>query len=126
VYGNHTHLLALLHEVVDGLTGSLGGRTHQHDDVLSIFGTVVVEQVILAAGNLGDFAKIVLHDLGHLVIIFVASLAMCEECLGVLGCTAGHGALGSERTVAEAFHVLGVEELGDILLVDGLDLMILV
>ena len=42
VNADHTNLLALLEQMVDSLAGSLGGRTHEDDNVLSILSTIVV------------------------------------------------------------------------------------
>ena len=88
VYGDHTHLLALGHQVVDGFTGSFCSRAHQDDDVLGILCAIVVEEVMLTAGNLGQFVEIVLHDLRHILVGRVACLTVCEEGLRVLGSTA--------------------------------------
>ena len=93
MYSHHTNLLTLSYEVVDSLAGSLGGRTHEDDDALGILCSVVVEEVILTAGNLADLLHVVLHNLRHLVVGSVASLTMCEEGLGVLSSTASHRAL---------------------------------
>ena len=125
VNAHHTYLLALLYEVVDGLAGSLGGRTHEDDDVLGILGTIVVEEVILTAGDFGNLAQVVFHHFGHLVVVLVAGLTVGEG-LRVLGGTAGNGALGSEGTVAEGLDVGGVDELGHVFHLHHLHLMILV
>ena len=108
VNADHTNLLALLEQVVDSLAGSLGGRTHEDDNVLSILSTIVVEEVILTTGDLRDLAKVVFNYLRHLVVVLVASLTMGEECLGVLGSTTSNRTLRRKSAVAECLDVSGV------------------
>ena len=112
--------------MVDGLAGSLGGRTHEDDDALGILSSIVVEEVILTACDLADLLHVVLYNLGHLVVSGVASLTMGEEGLGVLSRTARHGTLRRECAIAEALHVGGVDELCYVLLLHDLDLVVLV
>ena len=126
VNAHHTHLLALLEQMVDSLAGSLSGRTHEDDNVLGILSSIIVEEVILTTCDLRDLAEVVLNNLGHLVVVLVASLTMCEEGLGVLGCTAGNRTLRRKSTVAEGLDICGVNKRTDVLLVHNLNLVILV
>ena len=126
VDGNHTDLLALSRQVVDGLAGGFRGRTHQNDDVFSIFRAVVVEQMVFATCDFADFLHIIFHHFGHLVVGRVASLAMGEECLGILGRTACHRTLRRERTVAETLHILGVDEFCHVFLLHNFHFVVLV
>ena len=123
---DHTNLLALLGQVVDSLASGLRSRTHKDDDVLGILGSIVREEVILTACNLADFAEIVLNHLRYLVVVFVASLTVCEECLGVLGSTACERTLRRERTVAEVLDVGRIYELCYVFLIHHLHLMVFV
>ena len=82
--------------------------------------------MILTAGNLADLGQILLHYLGHGVVVAVAGLAVGEEGLRILCGTAGHRTLGSEGTVAETLDVGLVDQWEDILVVETLDLVILV
>ena len=123
---DHTHLLTVFVQVVDGFTGSIGSRAHEDDDAVGIVGTVVREQVIFAAGNLRNLAEVLLNHFGHCIVVGVASLTVCEERLGVLGRTTGDGALGREGTVAETLDVLFLDERTDVFLVHEFNLVILV
>ena len=122
---HHTDLLALLQQVVDALAGRLRGRTHEDDDVLGIGGAVVVEEVILAARDLGNLGEVLLHDLRNGVVVLVASLAVGEEGLRVLGRTTGVRTLRGHGAVAETLDPLGVDERTDVLHVHGLHLVVL-
>ena len=122
---HHTDLLALLHQVVDALAGRLRGRTHEDDDVLGIGSAVVVEEVVLAARDLGNLGEVLLHNLRNGVVVLVASLAVGEEGLRVLGRTTGVRTLWGHGAVAETLDPLGVDERTDVLHVHGLHLVVL-
>ena len=98
VNAHHTVLLAVGIGIVYSLACSLGGRTHQDDDVLCILGTIVCKQVILAACALADGSHVLLHDGRNSIVVAVAALAVCEEGLGILCHTLCHGALGCQGT----------------------------
>ena len=103
----------------------LRGRTHEDDDVLGIGSAVVVEEVILAARDLGNLGEVLLHDLRNGVVVLVASLAVGEEGLRVLGRTTGVRTLRGHGAVAETLDPLGVDERTDVLHVHGLHLVVL-
>ena len=126
VNADHTHLLAVGVQVVDSLAGCVGGRTHKDNHAVGILCAVVAEEVVLAAGDLGDLAEVLLNHFGNAVIVGVASLAVSEERLGVLGRTACDGAFGRHSAVAETLDVLFLHEGTDVLLVHELDLVVLV
>ena len=126
MYADHTHLLALGVEVVDGLACGLGDRAHADDDALGIVDTVVAEELVLTAGDLGDFGHVLLNNGGHGVVVGVANLAVCEEGFGVLGHTTSHGMLRGEGTAAELADLVHGHEGTDVLLVHHLNLLILV
>ena len=65
VNADHTHLLALAVQIVDGLAGCIGSRTHQDNHAVCILCSVVREEVILTTGNLREFAQILLNNLGN-------------------------------------------------------------
>ena len=122
---NHTYLLSLLVEIVDCLAGRLCGGAHQDDNILCVFSSIVVEQVVFASGNLGNLAKVALHDFGNGVVVLVGSLTMCKESLGVFGGTACNRALRREGAVAETLHGIHVNQWTYVLHVHGLDFVIL-
>ena len=126
VNGHEADFLALGGEGVDGLLGGLGDGAHGDDDALGIGGAVVVEELVLAAGDAGDFLHIVLDDAGDGVVVFVGSLAVLEEDVGVLGGAAGHGVLGVEGAGAELGQGLAVNQSLEFVGIDLLDFLNLV
>ena len=90
---------------------------------LGVLGSVVVEEVIFTTGDAGDFLHVVLYDFGDTVVVFVASLAVLEEYVTVLGHTACYGVGGVEGTCAEVGESLLVHQGSEVVLVHGLDLL---
>ena len=121
-----THLLTLSVQVVDGLAGSIGSRTHQDDHAVGILSSIIREEVILTTSDLRELAQILLNHLGNCIVVGVAGLTVCEEGLGVLSSTTGDRTLRRHSTVAETLDVLFLHERTDILLVEQLNLVILV
>ena len=124
--GHAAGLLALGVEVVDDGLDGLGHRTHSHDDVLGILGTVVGEGGVLAAGQLADLSHILGHDVGQGVVVLVLQLAGLEIDVAVLGGTAGHVVLGVEGVLAESLQGLLVHQRTQVFHIPSLDFLDLV
>ncbi len=116
--GDHAHFLAFGHEVVNGFFGSLGNGAHGYDHALGLGMAVVVEEVIFATGDSGDFLHVVLHDFGHGLVVLVAAFAVLEEDVAVLGHAAGHGSIGAEGACTELVDSVHVEERSNFVLLD--------
>ena len=126
VYGYHADFLAVSYEVIDGLTRSLRNGAHSDDDAVSILCSVIVEEAVFATGELVDLFHVFLHDGGHFVVEAIASLAVLEEVVGVLSHTARHGVHRVQGAGAELGQCLLIDERGEILVVELLDLLDLV
>ncbi|OPZ60770.1 MAG: hypothetical protein BWY87_00264 [Deltaproteobacteria bacterium ADurb.Bin510] len=116
-------LFALLGQVVDGFLDGFGDRAHGHDHALGIRSAVVVEGVVLAAGDGFDLLHVVFDHVGNGVVERVGRFPGLEVDVGVLGQTAGDRMLGVERAGAEALQGLLVDQLGQFLVGNGLDLL---
>ena len=123
VYRNQTDFLALGGEVVDSFLGGLCHRAHGDDDALGVGSAVVVEQVVLAAGDFADGGHVAFDNLGHGLVVFVGGFAVLEEDVGVLGSTAGDWLVGVEGAVAEVGQGVLVKEGGESVAVDFLNLL---
>ena len=88
--------------------------------------TVVVEEVVFATGDLADLAHVLLDDFGNSLIVLVASFAVLEEYVAVLGHTASNGSVGSEGARAELCEGFAVEEGSELILLEDFDLLDLV
>ena len=117
MYGNHTYLFALCHQVVDGFLSGLGNRTHGYDDTFGVGITVVVEEVVFTTGYSRYLLHVVLNDFGYCFVVLVARFAVLEEYVAVLSHTAGNGSIGSERTATEFGKSLAVKERSQVFLI---------
>ena len=120
---NETDLFTLCGEVIYGLLGSLGSRTHQDDDAFRVGGTVIIEEMILPAGELADLGHIFLRSFGDGIHLLVAGLAALEEDVGIHRGTAGSGMLRVQRVGAEGPQSIHVHQRPEILIVQCFDLL---
>ena len=72
VNGNQTNLFAVGNEVVDSFAGSFRYRTHSDDYAFCIFCTVVIEQTVFAACDLGNFVHVFFYDSRNCFIVVIA------------------------------------------------------
>ena len=87
-------LLALLGEVVDGLLDDVGAGAHHDDDALGVGGAHVLEELVLAADDLGELGHGLLDDAGDGGVELVGRLARGEVDVGVLAGAADGRVLG--------------------------------
>ena len=113
-------------QVVDCLLDSLTDRAHGYDDVLGLGVAVVVERVILPAGELFDLLHILLDDVGYDCIEPVSSLLGLEEDVRVLCRPLLEGALRIHRASSELRECIVVHELRKVLILQFVDLLNLV
>ena len=89
-------LLAGGEQGFDGLLGHFGAGAHHDDDALGIGRADVIEQVVLAAGELGELVHRVLHDGGGGQVVGVAGFARLEVDVGILRGAADDRTVGGE------------------------------
>ena len=123
---HHAHLAALGVQIVHGLLHSLGGGAHHHDDLLRVGSAVVVEQLVVPAGELVDFVHVVLDGVGQAVGLLVGALLALEVHVGVDVVAPVGGVLGVQGLAAELAEGLLVDEGTQVLIVQGLDALHLV
>ena len=85
---NVTDLPAVGVQPVHGIAGHTAHRTHGDDDFLGVGRAVVVEEMVGAAGDAADVAKIAFHDLRHGVVEAVGGFASLKIDVAVLHRTA--------------------------------------
>ncbi len=122
----NAELLALLVEVVDRFFRNVCAAAHDDEDVLGIGCADVIEEVIMAAGQLADLLHVILNDLGDLRIVDVRGFAALEVDIRVLRGTGLMRMLGVQRAVAESLDGVHIEELAHVFILDLLDLLDLV
>ena len=94
--GQVADLLTAGDEGVHSLLHRAGPRAHDHDDALGVRSAVVLDEVVLPPGVLGELVHRVLNDPGNGVMERVAGLPGLEEDIGVLRGTAQGRGVGGE------------------------------
>ena len=123
---HHADLAALRVQVVNGLLDRLGSRAHDDDDFLCVRRAVVVEQLVVAAGQLVDLVHVVLNGVGHDLGLDVRALLALEVDVRVYVVAAVGRVLRVERLTAELLERLLVDQAAQILIIEGLDALHLV
>ena len=118
---HHADLAALLVQVVHGLLYGLGSGAHDHDDFLGVRGAVVVEQLVVPAGQLVDLVHVVLDLVGDDGGLFVGALLALEVHVGVDVVAPVGGMLRVQGLTAEGLEGVIVHQIPQVLVVQGLD-----
>ena len=115
-------LLAFRGQVVDDLFDAGGDGAHGHDDPLRVRRAVVVENVVVSAGDPVDLLHVAFHDVGQVRVVRVVGLADLEEDVRVLDRRPEHRVLGVQGVGAERVQCLHVDEALQVRIVHLLDL----
>ena len=105
------------------LPGGAADRAHGYDDPLGVGGTVVVEQVVILAGDGVDLLHIVFHDVRQTIIEAVVGLPELEVDVRVLDGVPQGGMIGVQRGFPEAADSAPVQHLAEFLIGDSPDLL---
>ena len=126
VNGYQTYLLALSDQVIDSLTSGLRNRTHGDDHTLSVLSSVIIEQTVFTACDLGNLVHIFFYDSGNCLVVRVGRFSVLEEMIRVLGHTASDRSLRVQGTGTELSQGLLVDKRSQVLILQSLDLLDLV
>ena len=77
---DHPNLLAAADQVINRFVDRVHARAHQDDDSLGLGMAMVVEQVVMPAGPIGEPVHGFLSDAGQFVIIEVAGFPAQRRC----------------------------------------------
>ena len=120
---DHTNLLAFRGQVVHHFHHGLTDRTHCDNDAFGIGSAVVVEELVVSAGERVNAVHLLLHNLGQGIVGGVAGLTGLEEGIRILQSGADGRVLRVQRVILEALHSVPVEQLAQILIVQDFDLL---
>ena len=123
---HQAHLAALGVEVVDGLLHSLGSGAHHHDDLFRVGSAIVVEELVVPAGELVDLVHVVLDGLRYGGSLLVGAFLALEVHVGVDVVAAVGGMLRVQGMTAEVLQGLVVHQTPQVLIVQRLDALHLV
>ena len=120
------HLLTLRIEMLHSFADRSADAAHSHDHSLGIRCAVVIEDVVIFAGDGIDLLHILLYHSGKIGICTVVGFAELEVHIGILHGVAQRGMAGIQRILAEFLHGIPVQHLAKFLVRNGADLLDLV
>ena len=123
VDGQQTDLFPLAIQVVDGFLDDVARRAHRHNDAVGVRRAVIVEQMILAAGQFLDLGHIGLDDLGNRVIVGVGDFTLLEVDVRILRGSPHHRVIRVQGPAAESVQGILVDQAGQFVVFDDLDLL---
>ena len=118
---HHAHLAALSVQVIHGLLHGLAGGAHHNDDFLSVGSAIVVEELVVTAGELVDLIHVVLDGVGQAVGLDVGALLALEVDVRVDVVAPVGGMLRVQGLAAEGLQGLLIHQTTEILIVQSLD-----
>ena len=118
---HHAHLAALSVQVVHSLLHGLAGGAHHNDDFLSVGSAVVVEELVITAGELVDLVHVVLDGVGQGIGLDIGAFLALEVDVGVHVVAPVGGMLGVQRLMTEGLQGLLIHQTTEILIVQSLD-----
>ena len=118
---HHAHLAALSVQIVHSLLHGLAGGAHHHDDFLSVGCAVVIEQLVITAGELVDLVHVVLDGVGQGIGLDVGAFLALEVDVGVHVVAPVGGMLRVQGLMAEGLQCLLIHQTTEILIVQSLD-----
>jgi len=122
----HTDLGTAGVEVIGGPFSRVDSASHGDDEAVGIGSPDIVEQMVLAAGHLGDLVHVLLDDRGNSGIIRVDRFAALEIDVLILRRHFKTGRFGALGPGPEALDVLGFQQRLEVVVRDFLDLLHLV
>ena len=118
---HHAHLAALPVQIVHRVLHRLRTGAHDDDDFLRIGRAVVVEQLVIPAGELVDLIHVVLDHAGDRGDLLVGALLALEEHVRIHRRAPGGGGLRVQAVLAERRQLVIVHQLGQVVIVQRLD-----
>ena len=110
-------------DIIDRLFDGVADRSHRDDDMLRIFGAVVVEQFIVGPDFSVDFVHVLLYDCRNRIIVGVAGLASLEENVGILCSAAQNRMVRVQCTVFKRFNSVHIQQFTQVFVVPNLDFL---
>ena len=87
MYFNDTNFFAFSCQVIDNFFSCFTHRTHSDDNTISIWSTIVVEQLVFTTCHLADFSHVFFYDFWKCIVELVACFTTLEVNIWVLSCT---------------------------------------
>ena len=119
----YANLFALCVELFNNSADSFGSRAHDDDDIFCILSAVIIEQMIFTAGQLADFAHVILYDFRQSIVIGVNSLTSLEVNIRVLCGAADNRIIRVQTAFTECIYRILIQQLFKISIIHNLNLL---
>ena len=94
---------------------------HEHDNVFCLWISEVIKDMVCPFRDFCHFVHDVLHEIRYGGVVGVRAFPILKIDIGILRCSAANGVFGRERTSAEPFDILIIEQAPHFLFVHYLD-----
>ena len=118
-----TDLFAFCVQIIDRLFNDITDRAHGDNDPVSVFGAVIIEQVIFATSQFADLAHIVFDNPGNRFVIRVGYLALLEVNIRVLRSAAYHRMIRVQRPAAEGIEGILIDQFRQVIIIHHFDFL---
>ena len=120
---DHADFFVVLVEIFRRLFRSLTSRTDSDNNSVRVRRAVVIKNVVFASGNFGNFRHIFFDNIGQRVIIIISRFAHLEIDIGICRRAFYDGVVGIERTAAEFFNRVIVNNFRKVGVVDSFNFL---
>ena len=110
VYFQYAHFFPSCVEVVNGFFNGFCAATHDNDNLVGVFCSDVVKQMVVSACKFAHFFHVLFNDCGCCKVVLVCRFSVLEVDVCVLSSTLKVGMFGVQGTCTEFVHVLHVKQ----------------
>ena len=110
MYAKHANFFAFCIKFFYNGTNGVCAATHNDNHIFSVFCTVVVEQVIFATGNFGDFAHVFFYDFRKSIVVAVYCFTSLEVDVRVLSSTTDYRVVRVQAALTECRNCVFVQK----------------
>ena len=123
MYRQQADFLAVLIQIIHRLLNRLADRSHRNDDAVRILGTIIIKQMVLAAGDFCHLRHCLFHQLRQRMVILIGCLALLEIHIRILSRTTDDRMIRVQCAAAELLNSIPVKNLRKILIVHHFDFL---
>ncbi len=124
--GDKPYFFTFINKVINCFFYGICYRTHCHNNIFSIFSTVIGKGMVLPAGNLCDFLHVLFNYIRYSIIIGVNYLPGLKIYIRILRRSPCNRMFGIQGVVTKFLHLIIVYQLRKLIRLDCLDLLYLV
>ncbi len=110
VYFQHAHFFSASGEVIHCFFNCISAATHQNDNLVGIFCSDVIEQVVVSTCQFANFLHVLFNDFGRCKVVLVCCFSVLEVDICILSRTLKLRMFRVQSASAEFFHILHIQQ----------------